>query len=64
MGNDWRMVRRKEKKGKKEGGRDEGKEGGSKKTSPTGQRCVLTVSLRGAKFALIVLDRWMNRLNR
>ena len=32
-----------------------------KKTSPTGQRCVLTVSLRGTKFAL---DRWMNRLNR
>ena len=28
------------------------------------QRCVLTVSLPGAKFALIVLDRGMNRLNR
>ena len=35
----------------------------SKLTSPTGQRCVLTVSLRGAKFALIVLDRRMNRLS-
>ena len=30
------------------------------KTSPTGQRFVLTVSSRGAKFALILCDIWVD----
>ena len=31
-------------------------------TSSTGQRCVLTVSLHGAKFALTLCDPWVDKL--